>query len=325
LIWWQGCQEVPILPLAQALEGLLDFASNHTISPQCLRAIYSKNNSHSQVELIVAWASLLEAQVDFQQQQQQQFQLQQLASLGLLGNSSAMSPEQMIATANAANLSQANLAAAMAHGHQIPRFNPRSTDPSDLMAEQLSIQQQLEQLRIQQENLLARFGDMRQTSNILNANANLVSTAAPEVTSSTDGGPPQQGHHRRISSQQATGAMGSFSAGMGNFGQVGLGANAASALPKGHGRRQSLNVSQKGQGPSPSAIVTGGGEPARPPSSGGFASGFTFPGNGGNSVSTQQPLGESEFSASGGGGSFGHHRRTSGSMSSMGGWQSSKS
>jgi protein SSD1 len=248
------------------------------------------------------------------QQQQQAFQMQQLANIGY-GAGGVQSG---------------------GGGGGAPRFSqqPGVNDATDLIAEQLAIQQQLANLRIQQENLLARFGDMQ------------AGGAAAETTT------PRMGlgqQHRRVQSQQS--AMGSFGQGMGTFGQGGSfgGVSSTSSLPKGHGRRHSVTVggnkstsisspnlgnNNNGNATSPVMQSSGNFSPAMsqnamsPPmgSFSSFGGGFQFPNAG---VGQSQPLSQadaSEFGMGGGdGGShrgFGHQRRTSGSMSSLGGWQS---
>lgn len=215
-----------------------------------------------------------------QQQQQQQFQLQQLAAMGYGADAAA------------------------------PRFQQSSSGGSsatELMAEQMAIQQQLENLRIQQENLLVRFGEMS------------VGGAPASTTSSPVQPSPTQGH-RRIQSQQVGGMMGSFGqGGMGNFG-----AQSAPSLPKGHGRRHSVNVVKSTPpGHSSSSSLSGmnvfaGNGGAAPAAGFGLGPGFQFPNNG-----AQQGQQENEFGPPPTR-NFGHTRNTSGSMSSMsGGWSMS--
>lgn len=215
-----------------------------------------------------------------QQQQQQQFQHQQLAAMGF-GDATG------------------------------PRFQQQpiggASNATELMAEQMAIQQQLENLRIQQENLLARFGEM-------------AIGGAPSSMPSLDQSSPQG--HRRIQSQQVGGMMGSFGqGGMGNFG-----AQSQPSLPKGHGRRHSVNTVKSVSGHSASSSLSGmgafaaNGGPA-PPAGFGLGPGFQFPNDGAAGGQQQQ---ENDF------GPpltrhFGHTRNTSGSMSSSmgGGWSMS--
>lgn len=213
---------------------------------------------------------------------------------------------------------------------------------AELVQEQMNIQAQLETLRVAQENLLQRFGDMQMAGG--------DGVASPLLGSGQQQVP--QGH-RRGSSQQVGGAMGSFGQGsMGSFGQGGFGTGGVGTgnLPKGHGRRHSVNV---GHSKSPSVSNTTftspsiGASPSMssqsafsPPMNqtmsppmgfGSFGGGFQFPPNGsqqGQGHHHRGSLGgESDFGPSGqGNGSFGHHRRQSGSMSSnAGGWSSSTS
>ncbi|GAA5893856.1 hypothetical protein JCM6882_003112 [Rhodosporidiobolus microsporus] len=264
-----------------------------------------------------------------QQHQQQQFQLAQLAGLS---NPAAT-------FGGAGSFGGATAAGAGAQG-----------EASELIAEQLAIQQQLAALKLQQESLMARFGDMQ---------ANLVAAASgPQLQQqqqqqqAAGGG---TGQHRRVQSaqlqqqqQQASGAMGSFglgasAGGAGAFQQAIAGVQQQAAMPgspqqqKGgaHGRRQSA---QMGKTPSPGP----GGEPglnggARNGAGGGgggggFGSGFSFPPKPQGHQSTPSRSGEDDFGGGAGWGGDspqqgrgfergqGHNRRQSGSVSSLGGW-----
>ncbi|BGP09894.1 Translational repressor [Rhodotorula toruloides] len=184
-------------------------------------------------------------------------------------------------------------------------------EASELIAEQLAIQQQLENLRLQQESLMARFGDMQAT---------LTGQAAPPVSAPLPSGP--SGQHRRVSS--SSGHQHQPSGAMGSFGLPG-GAGAASGqqqLPKGHGRRHSVQTGKTAPGGA-------NGSTAAPSGNGGFGTGFQFPPRPQGQqqgTPTQQPrfLEEDPFASGNdspsGGRTMGHHRRQSGSVSSLGGW-----
>ncbi|KAM0751412.1 RNB-domain-containing protein [Meredithblackwellia eburnea MCA 4105] len=260
-----------------------------------------------------------------QAQQQQQFQMQQLAAMGAgVGVGVAFQPQTQQVVGGAGAGAGAGQASAQ-----------------ELMAEQLAIQQQLENLRIQQENLLARFGDM-QAMAAAGVSSPVLSQVPEAVSSPRVGGGHQPassvssvggggGGHRRIHSQQQQvggGVMGSFGAGgMGGFG-AGFGSPTQDrTLPKGHGRRHSVNTSKNATSPNPNQSPSMGQQPTM----GGFGAlggGFQFPppqpggAQQGQQQRTDQPLGEAEFSASGGGSNFrhSHHRTQSGSISSLGGW-----
>lgn len=225
---------------------------------------------------------------------------------------------------------------------QIPAVGGAGT--TELLAEQLAIQQQLENLRLQQESLMARFGDMQAS---LVAHTSQAASLPPPV-SQAPLLPTQQTHHRRLSSstgaqQQPTGAMGSFgipaaaaSTGGGGGSPFGhqkqasqsssAGAALSGGVPLGHGRRHS--------------VQTSGG-----PAANGLGSGFQFPPRGPTANQQQQQQQASPMynfgqqqgrfvEDEGGfygatnnndspstGRTLGHQRRTSGSMSSLGGWQ----
>ncbi|BGP33887.1 Translational repressor [Rhodotorula toruloides] len=184
-------------------------------------------------------------------------------------------------------------------------------EASELIAEQLAIQQQLENLRLQQESLMARFGDMQAT---------LTGQGAPPVSAPPSSGP--SGQHRRVSSSsghqhQPSGAMGSF----GLPGGVGAAAGQPQ-LPKGHGRRHSVQTGKTAPGGA-------NGSTSAPSGNGGFGTGFQFPPRPQGQqqgTPTQQPrfLEEDPFASGNdspsGGRTMGHHRRQSGSVSSLGGW-----
>ncbi|KAL8290404.1 hypothetical protein RQP46_002662 [Phenoliferia psychrophenolica] len=207
---------------------------------------------------------------------------------------------------------------------QLQGFNPAAAmstgggNAAELIAEQLAIQQQLENLRLQQESLLARFGDMQAqtTSPNLGQQEPLSPRSSMHNASQSLGG--NQAGHRRIQSHQQSGMMGSFGQGMGSFGGSSTGNPFSGAqgpptsnLPKGHGRRHSVNVVNK----------SANGQP-QPQQSQGLGNAFQFPNVGSGQTRQDQQLGEAEFAASGGGSNFrhSHHRTQSGSISSLGGW-----
>ena len=241
------------------------------------------------------------AMLQQQAQQQQQFQMHQLAQLS-------------------GGFSQGNA------GGQ--------GDAAALMAEQMAIQQQLENLRLQQESLLQRFGDMQaHPSPLVDQQPHSPRQQAPHHGASQSIGGGGQAHRRVQSHQQVGGMMGSFGQGMGSFGGSASGGNPfqgagppASNLPKGHGRRHSVNVVNKSASASTSPNMNAGQAPM-----GGFGAlggAFQFPNNVAASQTRQdQQLGEAEFAASGGGSNFrhSHHRTQSGSISSLGGWSLSAS
>ncbi|GAA5977778.1 hypothetical protein JCM10908_005093 [Rhodotorula pacifica] len=237
---------------------------------------------------------------------------------------------------------------------QIPTTLAGGAGTTELLAEQLAIQQQLENLRLQQESLMARFGDMQAS---LVAHTSQAGSLPPPV-SQAPVQQQQQTHHRRLSSTSATqpqptGAMGSFGipasaapvggsiggAGGSPFShqkqasQSSAGAPLSGGVPLGHGRRHSVQTSSAG-----AAIAN---------NSNGLGSGFQFPPRGPAAAQQQQqqqssPYGQQQqqnryavidddggfYGATGSGNdspstgrTLGHQRRMSGSMSSLGGWQ----
>lgn len=228
------------------------------------------------------------------QQQQQAFQMQQLANMGAFVG--PVSPTS---------------------GPAQPR-----DEAAELMAEQLAIQQQLASLRIQQENLLARFGDMQ-------ASAGLGAADGPQESPQQQASATRQQHRRVNSQQQIGGTMGQFglntSGPMGSF-SAGSATGSAGGLPKGHGRRHSVNTSKSGQtsiGSLNPAFSFGAGSSstANNLSQGSGA----VPGAG---LGQPAPIADNSVDFGEGGDVFtsgrrgmGHQRRTSGSMSSLGGWQ----
>ncbi|GJN92923.1 hypothetical protein Rhopal_005966-T1 [Rhodotorula paludigena] len=240
-------------------------------------------------------------QFAFPQSPQAQLQAQAQAAL-------ALQQQQFQLTQLAAASNPAGLGLSAAGG----------TEASELIAEQLAIQQQLASLRLQQENLMARFGDMQ--ANLLSSNA----SPPPAATAPT--GPS---HHRRLSSTAASGHQHQPSGAMGQFtfpGPASQQQGSPQQLPKGHGRRHSVQT--KGS----------------PAAAGGFAGGFQFPprapgqaphlgggaGGGGGLGGTPSRFGggfddaeglyASGTESPGQGRGMGHHRRQSGSVSSLGGW-----
>ncbi|GAA5823880.1 hypothetical protein JCM3770_000201 [Rhodotorula araucariae] len=191
------------------------------------------------------------------------------------------------------------------------------TEASELIAEQLAIQQQLATLKLQQESLMARFGDMQAT--LLHQPPQGPPPSGPSgqhrrVSSSSAGAPAAMGHQR-----QPSGAMGQFTFPAPSGPGAGAGGEPPSQLPKGHGRRHSVQMGVKG---SPAA--------ATPPNPS-FAGGFQFPPRapgGGAPPGPPQRFGgggfEDEYGSGGDspshGRQMGHQRRQSGSVSSLGGW-----
>lgn len=240
------------------------------------------------------------------QQQQQAFQIQQMANIGAFGGS--------------------------------PGSNNQPRDEAaELMAEQLAIQQQLASLRVQQENLLARFGDMQ-------ANAAAGSSPESQAQPAANNTTPTRQHRRVNSQQQIGGAMGQFGIGGGAMGSFGAGVGGAGAAPaasgvqKGHGRRKSVNTSKGGStsigslnqafsfgaGSSASTTVNSGGAGQHSQSGS-----FSFPGAAGAAGALGQAVHINDGGDFGGSGGedgsgrrgMGHQRRQSGSLSSLGGWQ----
>lgn len=199
---------------------------------------------------------------------------------------------------------------------------------SNMMVEQLQIQQQLDNLRAQQDALLNRFAEMSVQQQPAQTQpggfANVARTG-----------------HRRHQSQQVPGSggmgsMGSFG-GFGQMGQFGTGGTGLgflgaqqqqSAVPKGHGRRHSVNVVKSGnQITSPSLSQSVG--PASPPQATNNFGSFQFPPNNNAlqpSIQDDLDFGASPQNANQAGGFVqGHGRRQShGSMSSLSGWGTSE-
>lgn len=198
--------------------------------------------------------------------------------------------------------------------------------PQDLVSEQLAIQAQLEQLRIQQEALLSRFGNMASPMSM------------PQ---------PQQAGHRRVQSQQVQGYGGNPNfAGFAGFPQPQpMQQQGPPGLPKGHGRRHSVNVVGRNDQqlpPNSGATIIGAPNASMSPTDAqvgpspaiGFGA-FQFPGPAGienQSTGTDLDFGASAPMGTGGvsgAGGFvaGHSRRDSrGSMGgSISGWNRASS
>jgi protein SSD1 len=135
-----------------------------------------------------------------------------------------------------------------------PRFlaqqSPEMGNMGNMMAEQMVLQQQLELLKAQQDALLSRFAEMQVASP-----PGLSSPPMPSGTaaSSCANAARSSGGHRRYQSQQVSssnnaGGMSAFAglpSAMGQFSQPGgftYSQGQQSGLPKGHGRRHSVNV-----------------------------------------------------------------------------------
>ncbi|KAK4050966.1 Translational repressor [Microbotryomycetes sp. JL201] len=226
------------------------------------------------------------------QQQQQAFQMQQLANLNAVNAASQQ------------RFGQGNNPNALVH------------EANELMAEQLAIQQQLASLRIQQESLLARFGDMQAASlGQINTTAGVSappgSAASAPAAVSAQGAAP--GRHRRgqSSTQQVGGTMGQFGqGGLGNFGTNSI----SGTSTKSHSRRHSATLKNTS---TPSAQAGFSGSPNFS-----FGTGGSFPSTYSTSGAGLQQPAPIDVPGDGIDGSSGksHHRRTSGSLSSLGGW-----
>ncbi|GAA5855311.1 hypothetical protein JCM3766R1_001190, partial [Sporobolomyces carnicolor] len=267
------------------------------------------------------------AQIQAQQQQHQQFDLQQ---------------RQVMAQLDGGNPGGFAVAAAAAAGAS------NSASANELIAEQMAIQQQLASLKLQQESLMARFGDMQanlaqvtnqqqQQQDVANA---ATTTTSPRIGSQAGG---QQ--HRRIPSaaNQPTGTMGQFGqGGLVGTGMIG-GGGAGGGGKATHARRVSVNTNTNSATSSPNpaqsqsppigsnsrggfsgssgGFTFGGGSGAA--GGGGGGGGFTFPANRQQQRSDEGgdfgTWGENS-PGQGQGRSMGHHRKQSGSVSSLGGW-----
>ena len=213
-----------------------------------------------------------------------------------------------------------------------PRFAQQQQQQnmaSNMMVEQLQIQQQLDNLRAQQDALLNRFAEMS------------VQQQPPQAQSGGFANVARTGHRRHQSQQVpgsgGMGSMGSFG-GFGQMGQFGAGGTGLgflgtqqqqAAVPKGHGRRHSVNVVKSGNQVTSPALSqsVGPGSPPQAPSNFG---GFQFPPNNNNalqpSIQDDLDFGASPQGANQAGGFVqGHGRRDSrGSMSSLSGWGTSE-
>ncbi|GAA6019805.1 hypothetical protein JCM11491_000276 [Sporobolomyces phaffii] len=218
-----------------------------------------------------------------------------------------------------------------------------NANANELIAEQMAIQHQLANLKLQQESLMARFGDMQANlAQVTQGQGGQDPSAAATTATSPRIGSQGQPHRRIPSLQQSqpSGAMGQFGQGAGGIGTGGTGVGG-----KAHARRVSVNTN-----PPSSSSATNPAQSQSPPigsnSRGGFSGssgGFTFgsagsnTGGGGNQQnqgaftfppnrSQQQQRSEEggEFGGWGenspGQGRAGHHRKQSGSVSSLGGW-----
>lgn len=219
------------------------------------------------------------------------------------------------------------------------------TEASELIAEQLAIQQQLASLKLQQESLMARFGDMQATLLSQPPPVPALATAQAQAQVPPPSGP--SGQHRRVSSQagqagpgmgqhqrQPSGAMGQFTFPANPPGGAG---ESPSQPARGHARRTSLQASGQGIPPpqQQQQQQLGGGFQFPPRAGGGGGGGGPPPGQ-------QQPQQQGTPQRYGGGGygygggledeygsgndspsqgrQMGHQRRQSGSMASLGGW-----
>lgn len=270
-------------------------------------------NAVSPTSAFPAQQSLQQQQQYLQMQAQQQFELQrQLAQLGGSvggGNGVGGFAAQMGGGSNGANA-------------------------TELIAEQMAIQQQLASLKLQQESLMARFGDMQ---------ANLVQVTQQQgqdsSTSPRIGSTGSQNQHRRVPSNQGSGAMGQFGQG-GQFGQpiqpqpqVGKQAHArrisvptTAGPPSSQSQSPPIGSNSRGGFAGSTGGFTfgsSGGQGQSQNQSQNQQGGFTFPPN--NRSQQQQRNDEVEYggwgeNSPGQGRGGGHHRKQSGSVSSLGGW-----
>jgi len=267
-------------------------------------------------------------------QQYQQLQQLQMMSQAVNGANNPIS-QQQLSEMQQNLLAQIQLAQSTGGSMPPPPPPPASNLPprfaaqqqqnlaSNMMVEQLQIQQQLDNLRAQQDALLNRFAEMSvQQQPVAPAPGGFANVARTG--------------HRRHQSQQVPGttmgSMGSFG-GFGQMGQFGTGATglgfqssqqATSAVPKGHGRRHSVNVVKTNQPGITSPNLSASVGPGSQPPIGNFSS-FQFPPNAGTlqpSIQDDLDFGASPTSANQAGGFVqGHGRRDSrGSMSSLSGW-----
>jgi len=268
-------------------------------------------NAVSPTSAFPAQQSLQQQQQYLQLQAQQQFELQrQLAQLGGVVGGGGNGVGGFAAQMGASNGSNA----------------------TELIAEQMAIQQQLASLKLQQESLMARFGDMQ---------ANLVQVTQQQETSPRIGSTGSQNQHRRIPSNQGSGAMGQFGQG-GQFGQpIQPQVQTQQGGKQAHARRISVPTTAGPPSQSQSPPIGSNSRGGFAGSTGGFTfgssgggqnqnqnqnqqqGGFTFPPN--NRSQQQQRNDEVEYggwgeNSPGQGRGGGHHRKQSGSVSSLGGW-----
>jgi protein SSD1 len=148
-------------------------------------------------------------------------------------------------------------------GNTPPRFlaQQQNQDMGNMMAEQMVIQQQLEMLRAQQDALMNRFAEMQVASPASAATSPATGTAASSFANAARSS-ANAGGHRRYQSQQVASSpnmasgMSAFAGvppAMGQFSQPGgftysqqqQQAQQQANMPKGHGRRHSVNVMGK--------------------------------------------------------------------------------
>ncbi|KXN89637.1 DIS3-like exonuclease 2 [Leucoagaricus sp. SymC.cos] len=153
-------------------------------------------------------------------------------------------------------------------GQDIPQRKAESGEIAGIMAEQIAIQKQIEALQQQQQVLYQQQL----------ASGSVVSFSTPGL------GPNRPASHRRVQSTMS-GANASFQNPMGQFGNLSglsMGLDGQSqAIPRGHGRRHSVNVVNKNAGNQPN---TGSGSFTFPSTQEGYEDGFAPPSfNGGHS------------------------------------------
>ncbi|KEI38027.1 uncharacterized protein L969DRAFT_51735 [Mixia osmundae IAM 14324] len=215
-----------------------------------------------------------EMQQQFHQQQQLQNHFQQLQQLQNMQAMGTLSPTQMIEMQSNL-LSQMQVALMGQNGRAAPppvlAQAPPSESVNDLVAEQMAITAQLENLRAQQDALIARFGDVA-------ISGGQVPTGS--ASAQPRGPAPLHGSHRRHQSQQVTGtAASNFAAspaasfGAGAMGSIGAG-QSLSTNRTGHGRRHSANLASR---PATGTVANGAGHTSQ--SSVGSMGAFHFPGN----------------------------------------------
>ncbi|GAA6017655.1 hypothetical protein JCM10207_001238 [Rhodosporidiobolus poonsookiae] len=249
-------------------------------------------------------------------------QAQHQAAQQLLAQQQALQAQQF----QLAQLAGLNPAAFSLGSSLGPSGGGAGGDASELIAEQLAIQQQLASLKVQQEALMARFGDMQ---------AQLVSDAQNpgqgqgQGQQAGRGGPA--GQHRRVQSAQLQAQqvpMGQFGAGGVGVGGGGGGAAFQQAMAGVQAQQQGSPAKGAGAHARRPSAGMGRQSPGQAGGGGGFGSGFSFPPKPAGSAPGQPRGGANGEDEGGWGGSdspqqgraFGHQRRTSGSMASLGGW-----